>query len=716
MILIHTKVYFSVHSTAYGSMAIPFMVIIMFMPLAKTSSENKHTHLVYLSENLGQGLTSVKGAHTHELIFDPDQGVWVMSPGDDGHVHELVEYTPRTVKAEKKSDEDKVDEVHSLFRAAMNAEGKARKDAKESEDFYKGEQWDKTTVSTLQSEKRTAITINEVAAKIDLLSGFQRQNRTDTRFAPIEDGDSGVARILDVVYKNIEDQNGYDHEETLVFRDQTVTGRGIFHVYMDFDEDVQGKIVIERLNWKQAYFGPHEKFDLSDCEHFTKSKMFSVAQVKQMWPEKKSSVEAMMERVELGTAQDPILDTPDDQYRSAVEITDGKSTESLLDIESKEIRVFENYHKQYYTEYSVVINEQGEVYQVRGMSKREADEWETIPVVRTLRRTKSEVIHRVVAGSVFLEEKEPLESFPVVPAYAKKIDGYFYGKVEEIKDPQREINKRHSQAIDILNKQATYSWMYDGNTFESPNDEREFLANSSTPGYAIKVSDMQRQSLQKLDGVRMPTEVVGLMQLSSQKLQEIMNIPIEAQGLTDREFSGIALQEKRRSTQVANEFLFDNLNTSKRHLAKKVIALVQEHYTVERILRLVNNSRPLDEGDQQKNQINMAEAAQLLQNNDLMQYDVVTTPSVKSPTMRSANFAILVELAKQGFPIPPGVIIKSSDLPNKDEILGQLAEQAQASQQAEQQKTQVELIKSLPDELQAQALGAGQAQPEAPNG
>ena len=45
----------------------------------------------------------------------------------------------------------------------------------------------------LAREKRTSITINEVAAKIDLLAGFQRQNRTDTKFAPIEEGDQSVA-------------------------------------------------------------------------------------------------------------------------------------------------------------------------------------------------------------------------------------------------------------------------------------------------------------------------------------------------------------------------------------------------------------------------------------------------------------------------------------------------------------------------------------------
>mgnify|MGYP005993863383 CR=1 FL=1 len=271
-------------------------------------------------------------------------------------------------------------------------------------------------------------------------------------------------------------------------------------------------------------------------------------------------------------------------------------------------------------------------------------------------------------------------------------------------NPQREINKRHSQAIDILNKQATYNWIIDGNTFDSAKEERDFIANSSTPGHVIKVSDMNRTP-ERVDGVRVPAEVVGMMELSSNKLREIMNIPQEALGFSDREFSGIALQEKKHSTQMANEYLFDNLDAAKRLLAKRVVSKIREIYDVERIIRLVNHSRPASEGDLQKNQINIAEAQSLLQNDDLMKYDVVTTPSISSPTARTANFAILFELAKQGVIQDPSIIIAASDIPNKAEILGNLEAQAAAAAQAEQQKQQTEVIKSLPDELQAQAVG-----------
>ena len=304
--------------------------------------------------------------------------------------------------------------------------------------------------------------------------------------------------------------------------------------------------------------------------------------------------------------------------------------------------------------------------------------------------------------------------FDIIPVYAKKSGNFFYGKVEEVKDPQREINKRHSQAIDILNKQANYNWVIDGQTFKDARQERDFKANVATPGYVIEVNDKERNMPEKFEGSKIPAEVVALMDLSANKLREIMNIPAEALGFSEREFSGIALQEKKNSTLVANQFLFDNLNNAKRILAKRVMMKVAEVYDVERIVRLVNNSQPLSQNDQMKNIVNEQTATAMLENEDLMKYDVVTTPSAESPTARTANFAILFELAKQGIIQDPSILIQASDIPNKAEILGGLEAQAAAAQQAEQQKNQTEVFKSLPDELQAQALQSGQPLPGGP--
>jgi hypothetical protein len=433
--------------------------------------------------------------------------------------------------------------------------------------------------------------------------------------------------------------------------------------------------------------------------------MFSKAKIEQNFPDVANDINSMFDNVNVMESEDPIIDNPGDQYATGtvIDLGAGFGQETLVDIEKKQVKVIENYQREYFTEYALVVPEDGFIEPIPHLSPLEASEWETIPVIRSVRRNRSSIKRIVIAGTVFIEESDH-DDFDIIPVYAKKDGGYYYGKVEEVKDPQREINKRHSQAIDIINKQANYNWIIDDDVFKGAREEEEFKQNSSTPGYVIKVNSM-RSVPEKVEGSKMPSEIVAMMDLSSNKLREIMNIPAEASGFSEREFSGIALQEKKQSTQMANQFLFDNLDSAKRILAKRVMVKVQEIYDVERIVRLVNNSRPQSDSDVQKNQINESEAAAMLENEDLMKYDVVSTPSVTSPTARTANFAIIFELAKQGVIQDPSIIIGASDIPNKAEILGQLAQAAQASQEAEKQKQNTEVLKSLPDELQAQQLG-----------
>ena len=680
--------------------------------LASTTRDKNHSHFIFLSDS-GTTTSGINNKHAHEAVFNVDSESWIVEPAEDGHTHEIIDYEPTIKNPPKKTDQEKADIALELYKYELEVEGTARKDARESVGFYTGKkQWDDETRQQLNDEKRAAVTMNETAAKIDLLAGFQSQNRTDVSFAPIEEGDSRVAKILDVIYKNIEDQNNFSHEERLVFLDELVQGRGNFHVYIDFDKDVQGKIVIEKLDNNEVVYGPHQKFDLSDCEHLTKFKMFSKGHVEQKWPDKHDDINAMFVASPVDEIHGTIIDNPGDQYATGIEIDlvigGSAATDILVDTVKKEIKIIENYAREYYTEFAILAPQEGFVEMIARLSEHEAKKWAKVPGIKTIRRNRSFIRRTVVAGTIFIEETFT-DDFDIIPVYAKKQGNYFYGKVEEVKDPQREINKRHSQAIDIVNKVASYNWIIDEMTFRDQKDEDDFIANSATPGYVIKVDEMSRSKPEKVDGIRVPSEIVAMMELSTNKLREIMNIPAEASGFTDREFSGVAMREKKHSTQVANEFLFANLNTAKRVLAKRVIVKVQEIYDVDRIMRLVNNSQPKSEEDQIENQINMREAAALLQNADLMKYDVVTTESVNSPTTRTANFAVLMQLAQQGILTDPSLLIEASDIHNKDKMLGRLEAAAQASAQAEQATNQSEVFKSLPDELQTRLVNEGRS-------
>jgi len=282
-----------------------------------TTRDKRHNHVVYVNTETGKGSTSFDNKHAHELYHDGES--WKMTAGGkDEHEHELLEYARPEKKPKLKMsytgkltmsqdskqsasnlDSDKVTEVMSLFDTARQYEDESRKAALESEGFYSGKgQWDDTTKKVLDETQRTALVINEIAGKIDLLSGYQRQNRSDFKFYPVGDGDQAVSEILDVVIKNIMDNNNFQYEETLAFLDEIIIGRGTFNVYVDYNKNIEGEIKIERMDWRGVTFGPHDKIDMADCEYAFKERMFSKSKVEQLWPDKANEIDAFYSRID----------------------------------------------------------------------------------------------------------------------------------------------------------------------------------------------------------------------------------------------------------------------------------------------------------------------------------------------------------------------------------------------------------------------------------
>jgi hypothetical protein len=318
-----------------------------------------------------------------------------------------------------------------------------------------------------------------------------------------------------------------------------------------------------------------------------------------------------------------------------------------------------------------------------------------------------------IAGGVLLLDEYPddhPDDFNIIPVFAKKRGNKWWGKVHTAKDMQREINKRHSQAIDILNKCASYGWFHDHTTFPTPTDKANWLKNASSPGFNQEVANTDKPPVE-VSGTKFPVEIVQLEQLSTEKLREIMNINPELLGLNSRAESGVAIAEKKRQGLVGNEFLFDNLALSKKRLGRAIIRLIQKAYTPERIMRIVSsvNSRaPVEVAGKPIDQYDPAEIQRMLKNSDLTKHDVAVTESAYSPTNRRYNFIVWSELAGRGIPVPPELLIELSDLGDKEKVKQQIEQMKQQQAELENKKIDAEIQKTLIS-AQSKAEGAGSA-------
>lgn len=673
----------------------------------------RHSHIGYLRDD-GSGISSEDKEHAHQIGFQDTMSLadefttpemmaelqakhgWQVQVVNN-HTHNIEDYEIKDTEDTQKESE-LVNEVIEDYLKDKKREEASIVSGRESDEFYSHRQWNETLKRQLISEKRAAHTVNFIEPAIDVLSGYQRQNRTEIRYLPMENGDSRTADILNIVVKNITEKCNYQREKTKVFEDTAIAGRGLFDIYEDFDKNINGEIIIDKYNWDETFFAPHNKEDLSDCDRLEKTKWITPDKIKGMYPDK-------YDKLTPETKEKPVKNTPSEDWDKRM------NEEDFYD--GKNYRLIEREKKVYKRNYILVNAEDDFVFNASGWTEADINAVKTIGGFRKIPRTTYKMQVTKVVSRVLLEDEiKDEQDFSIVPVYAKFRNNEFWSKIEGVKDLSRLINKAYSQFSDIINKVANYGWFYDDETFYDKKDRMKFEATAASPGFVQRLKDTKRPP-EKVEGVKFPQEIIEAIAMFSTSLRQILNINLDFQGMNQQQQSGVALRQKIVQQLLGSDFLFDNMSFAEKKIGQMLLKKIQKLYTPERIMRLVNNERtknpemeiggkPLIDN---KNPDPMTgevpdgytpeEIMELLKTVDLSEHDVIVSESPSSPSALMGNFLMLLELAGKGIQIPPQAIMEFAPLPNKEKILRMIREQMDAQQAMEQQKFDTEIKKTL---------------------
>lgn len=679
------------------------------------------SHLAFVDFDRGTGVTSVELGHFHQLSFVPpteDQqdpntgqtipgqpGYWQMDPGPDGHVHEMQFLDLQKVSRKQKSESESqvIGEVIQLFRRWADNEKMSIDAGRESEDFYIGKQWTDGERSKLEENSRACLVLNQIDQAIDTLSGYERQERTEIRLLPEEATDQRAADLYNVLIKHILDSCSFWQEKSLAFEDVCIPGRGAWNIRVDFSENLAGNIIIERYPWDQFVYGPHEKPDASDSEGMCKYRWYSPARAKMLWPDFADRIDEMM-TVPQNLAGDGISveQTEPGVQGASLPTLSSMSQEllsSVIDVERKNILLLEC-HRYAFIEVPVVVNMGMDFYEnAYEWTREDLAAVKTIPGFTVVDRSVRKVRITKLLGNQLVSDENPAnlpsDKIHFIPIYAKRRKGMFWGKVEGLKDLQREVNKRASQAIDIGNTMAAYNWFIDAETFPA-NEKQRFLEYSATPGSVFEVNSTSKIPVQT-SGTKFPSEIVQLMQLSLQQIKERTNITVDNAGANT---SGAAIMQQQKLKLLGNEFLFDAMTGAIQRLGKLLIPLIKRYYSPERVMRIVkasNSKAPQTAGGQPISDFTDDEIIDILEAADLEKFDLIVSESGFSPSARLSIFLILTSLREKGVDIPPEMIIQFADMPDaeKKSLIERLQQQAEAQGQAQQQAQDAEVEKTL---------------------
>ncbi|WP_051587519.1 hypothetical protein [Pseudomonas sp. RL] len=597
------------------------------------------------------------------------------------------------------------------IRARDNGHDKYIVQAKRFDGFYTGEgHWDEKTKAKLDAEGRPALTFNMILAVINTALGDQLRRDMTVAFKPRRNASRDTALVLNKLTMQILHANLFRYVQMLVAADGLIQDRGYFDVRMDFSEHLQGEVKITAVDPTTVVLDPDAKeYDPDTWNEVMVTRWMSLDEIKGLYGAAKA--DAIKDAVASGEFvrydsvrfEENSFGSQDTGYGYA-----HVGLEENRDIRS--VRVIERQHYQWTMETMLVDPKTGDMTEAPG-------EWDEARA-RAFAKKMGLMVHKrpgrrvrwtVSADQVELYDDWSLyRTFTIVPFFPYFRRGMPFGMVRNLVGPQEYLNKIRSQELHIVNTTANSGWTVEEGTLVNMTED-ELEQRGAETGLVL-VHARGSEPPQKIQPNTVPTGLDRISEKANIAIREISGVNDGMLGVSSPTVSGVALDRKNQAGQVQMEVPTQHLALTRHLLIRKVLELIQDYYTEERIIHITYDYDPRK--PEEEIHINQLDAAgQLVNDVTRGDYDLVITSLPARDNFDETQFADLMDMRMNGIAIPDPIIIRHSNLADRDAVADEVQKllgQAEPTEQEVemmmiQQQLAIETAKADLDKLVAQA-------------
>ena len=146
--------------------------------------------------------------------------------------------------------------IKRMYRRAQEGSSYWRQEAREDYAFVAGDQWSPEDIALLKSQLRPVITFNRIQPGVDTVTGMEVSNRQMVRYVPREEGDEKVNEIATGAAEWVRGNCDAEDEESDAFWDVVVGGMGWTNTGLEYRDDPDGEIIIDRMDPLEMYWDP----------------------------------------------------------------------------------------------------------------------------------------------------------------------------------------------------------------------------------------------------------------------------------------------------------------------------------------------------------------------------------------------------------------------------------------------------------------------------
>ena len=583
------------------------------------------------------------------------------------------------------------------------------------ERFLAGDQWNPIDRAVLEAVRRPVLTINKLLSTMSNIMGEQINNRAEISFRPRSGAPAATAEVLTKVFKQISDNNQLDWKRSDMFADGVIGSRGFLDIRLGMGDHAVGEVKIENLNRKNVLIDSDaDDYDPDNWSEVFTTKWLTADDIAVLYNKEDAELLRNRDNASFPYGYDSIQLNRDrfGDPRTAT-YNNGMDNSNVL----RNIRVVERQYRELDRQKHFLNPRTGDMRPVpESFSRDQIAYFVTTYGFMVVPKLVRRIRWTTIADNVELHHAwSPYKHFTVVPYFPYLRYGRTIGLVENLLGPQELLNKVTSQELHITNTTANSGYIVQtGKLVNMTSAELE--QKGAQTGLVIEVSGDVREALTKITPNSVPSGLDRISFKAEESIKTISGVSDSMQGFDREDVAAKAIQAKRQAGSTNLIKPLDSLARTDFIIARNVLDIVQEFYTEERLMTIVHdeatgetetfvvnqpNPNPPVEGDENPYE-------EIINDLTVGEYDVVVSSVPRRETLEDSQFEQAVNLRELGVQLPDSVLVDSSRLLNKKDILKQMAgdkesPEAQEAAELERRMRAAEVSKAEAEAGQKQA-------------
>ena len=517
-----------------------------------------------------------------------------------------------------------------------------RKSARESFAFVASDQWSRTERGDAEEGGRLISTMNRIGPMINAVAGAEIIDRQQVQYVPRTIEDGSVNEILSMGAEWIRDQTMADREESDAFRDVLICGYGYTETRMDYDDDPEGRVIIERVDPLEVTpDGTARKSNLLDARRIRRKRRISIDEFEQQWPD------ATLEKAEAQRGKSSSR-RPQNAYQS-------DDWESDIPVGDDQVEITEWQWFEFETIYLVVNPVDNALAELTVDDYEEGIKQGFVQEDASVKQRRKVFYRAVKCGSQILDYgKLPDGEFTIktITGERDRNKGTFFGIVEAMKDPQRFANLFFSMLHHIIRTNAKGGIMAEQDAFIDPKQAQESWARSDSitwmrPGAISKVRDKPAPDV--------PPQIAQLLQVAITGIRDSSGINEEMLGLVERNQPGVLEHQRKQAAYAILANYYDSLRFYRKAQGGLLLKYIQKYLPDGYLVRIVGK-----DGDPRY--------VPLAKQPDTMRFDVIVDDAPSGPNQKEKVWSLVNNMQgvlAQAGPEIWAEIIEYSPFPDK---------------------------------------------------